>query len=255
MFVFDLMSNTNYYINSKNKIMAKKIDKSNEPNAFYNLFNTGEELILTEKGFLILAPVPCNNLSGIKTVASLPDNIEIKKNEIIFEKVLFNHHPTFKLKENQLLAKKLGYDIFDVERLCEEACAAVGGYNFIDVSGQDYDDIENSDMKTASVNVNSGVATISSIHAKVGTLRIVVYNPIVQDVHFFYLTFEQWKYMSTECYGKDAGKQRLRLQYSNIEGTYNHFEKYRVADFTTLATKMTLKPGWNIEVQDQCLSV
>jgi hypothetical protein len=230
--------------------MAKKKLKSPVHTTIHNLFRTGVRVIPTSSGILIPAPKIHQTIQGTKTVINLPGDVIIKKHEVFFEKILFNHHPKFNVSNARNLVADLGGPTsFNVEKLVEDALAAVGGYNVIGGVGQDFDDIENSDGKTVSVNVNTGVAELSSISAKIGTLRIMIYNPFEQDIHYFYLTFEQWTAMATATY-TDTGKGgtlRLRFQYS-IDGHYNQFESFRVPDFITLATKMTLQDGWNVPV-------
>ena len=233
--------------------MAKKNLKPTVHTTQYIIFDFGENinLITTSDGLLIPAPKIYDNNTGEKTVVSLPDGVILKKHDVLFEKVLFNFHPVFCTNDAKLMVNTYGTDIFNVEKLAEQACASVGGYNFVGGAGQDFDDIENSDLKTVSVNPNTGVAELASISAKIGTLRIMIYNPFVQDIHYFYMTFEQWTAIATKCYSDGNGDMRLRFQYS-ADGHYNQFEKFRVDNFVTLATKMTLKPGWNTPVPSQC---
>jgi hypothetical protein len=45
--------------------------------------------------------------------------------------------------------------VIDVENLVEHALARLGGYQFVDEEGRDFNDVDDSDSKTSSVNVKT----------------------------------------------------------------------------------------------------
>jgi len=213
-------------------------------NNFYDVFKTSEVTYTTSSGMSTSAndllaaqePVKAKKRTRHK---NLPSNIAFIKNEIIFKKILFKYHPSFQSPEAQhQVLNVLGPKSFNVEHLVEQAFSYVGGYDFIDAVGFDFNDPEFSDSKTVSVNRDRAVAELGSIGNKIGTLRIVIYNPFVQDVHFLYMPFADWSKYALECHGKNKGDKRLLINYSYNDKHYNQFNKFIVDDFVTLATRM-----------------
>lgn len=170
---------------------------------------------------------------------NLPSNVLFLKNEVIFKKILFRYHPSFtNIEAQHQVLNVLGPKSFNVEHLVEQAFSYMGGYDFVDLAGFDFNDPEFSDSKTVSVNRERCVAELSSIGNKIGTLRIVIYNPFIQDVHFLYMPFAEWNSYALACHGKNAGDKRLLITYSLTDMHYNQFTKFLVDDFVTLATRM-----------------
>jgi hypothetical protein len=207
------------------------------------LFETNIPLIATTDGLLIPAPkvYATNKIKPKrKPKNNLPKHIIDKKNEVIFRKVLFIHHPLFKSAEAQMMVIQLGFHSFNITHLVEQVFAYVGGYAFIDGPGSDFNDIEDSDSKTLTVNKTSGKAELNGVGNKIGTIRLIIYNPLIQDVHFMYMPYADWMDMAVKCHGKHKGDLRLLMSYSFAGDHYNQFEKFRVKDFITCATRMDM---------------
>jgi hypothetical protein len=121
---------------------------------FNTLFYTDIPLIVAPNGILIPAPkkYPKKAKSKRPPKKNLPKDIVNMKNEILFRKIIFIHHPLFKSFEAQYQVIQLGFKSFNVEHLIEQTFAYVGGYAFIDGAGSDFNDQEDSDSKTVTVN-------------------------------------------------------------------------------------------------------
>jgi hypothetical protein len=124
---------------------------------------------------------------------------------------------------------------FNVEYLIELALAKVGGYNFVDESGFDFDDY--SDSKTASVEPRGGVS-IGSLETKIGSIRAVIYNPFEDRLDYFFFPVDGWKDLEEASYGKAKHKTRIRSSYNKTTQMYSKFEPYRCKDFKELAKKV-----------------
>jgi hypothetical protein len=129
--------------------------------------------------------------------------------------------------------------IFNIERLIEESLAAVGGYNFVDETGRDFDCKWNSDSKTVTVipDGKARTAVIGSIENKIGSLRITIYNPFKETLDFMYIPRKQVQLRKECCYGKTgANKEKLRIRWNLANDHYNAFDEFLVKDFKELAT-------------------
>ena len=108
----------------------------------------------------------------------------MSKNLVFMRDIVCKHHPAFKRSADLRHYGIKHNDIFNIERLIEESLAAVGGYDFVDEEGYDFNDIQYSDSKTVSVVNNGGakqtkVIIISSVENKIGSLRVTIYNPFI----------------------------------------------------------------------------
>jgi hypothetical protein len=136
--------------------------------------------------------------------------------------------------------------VIDVENLVEYSLARLGGYKFVDEQGRDFDDIDDSDSKTSSVNVKTRKIEIGSIENKIGSLRITITNTlsIVEPVSFLYIPRDYVPIVSNKCYGKQNHKRRLQITWaedppkylkSTKNGYFNKFERFRINTFEELA--------------------
>ena len=155
------------------------------------------------------------------------------KSTTLLKNVIFKHlsdmFPTETSRRQALKYPK----VFNVEHLTEIALAKVGGYEFVDAEGYDFSDF--SDSKTTSTNPNTNVVTISSIENKIGALRITCYNHVKQALDYFFVPSNKLHTVALACYGKNSHKQRIIARYTEAGDHYNQFEKFRIADFVTLA--------------------
>ena len=158
----------------------------------------------------------------------------MNKNTTFLKNIIFKYLPeNFPTATSQKLALQFP-QAYNVEHLTEIALAKVGGYDFVYASGYDFSDY--SDSKTTSVNYNTKVIEIMSVENKIGSLRICCYNLFKNCVDYFFVPKENVKEVAERCYGKQKHKQRIKARYNTKKDSYTKLEKYRVKDFTTLAT-------------------
>jgi hypothetical protein len=153
------------------------------------------------------------------------------------------YHPEFR-KSADLRKYGLKHpEIFNIERLVEESLAAVGGYDFVDETGRDFNDKQNSDSKTCTVVNNGGVQQakviiIGSVENKIGSLRVTIYNPFKNGVDFMYIpkkAVQYWMENSGTTGTDNKIKQRIRTTWNPKCDHYNKLEQYRVVSFKELA--------------------
>jgi len=162
----------------------------------------------------------------------------MSKNLVLIRDVINLYHPEFvntpALKHYALKNP----DIFNVERLIEESLAAVGGYDFVNEYGRDFNDCNDSDSKTTSVipDGNSKTAIISGIENKIGSLRVTIYNAFKDSVDFMYIPWSEWQEMKEPSYGKNVYKEKIRARWNQKKDYYNSCEHFRVGSFKELAT-------------------
>lgn len=168
----------------------------------------------------------------------------MSKNLLLMKDVITKYHPSFVDSKDLTITALTQPHIFDVPRLVEETFAAVGGYNFVDAFGHDFDDPVFSDSKTTTVCANSAtrrVFTIGSVEKKIGSLRVVIYNPYVNRLDFMYLPKEDVALLKEKDGTRGSAtysKQKIRGTWSPKHDHYNRMEPYRVKDFVELATIM-----------------
>lgn len=160
-----------------------------------------------------------------------------KKHTRLLEEICFVHlhsmFPTVKSREIALQNPKM----FNVEHMVEIAMANVGGYNFVDEYGYDFDDEDHSDCKTATLRAHDRTMIISKIENKIGSFRIVVYNEISDQVDYLYVTNKGRLANAEKGYLRsNLNQQRIRTTYNYGLDRYNKLERFRVKDFVTLAT-------------------
>jgi len=163
--------------------------------------------------------------------------------EIIFKKLdifkdILMQECALKILENYPKA-------LDVENLIEHSIAKSGKFDFVDEAGRDFNDIDNSDSKTGTVNIKTGKAEIGNVEGKMGSIRLTIFNPISPEaVSFLYLPEYYAKSMARECYGQNAGKKRYIITWSKKRpkkykdskiGYFNQFEKFRLDSFDELS--------------------
>lgn len=153
--------------------------------------------------------------------------------------IIFPHLHVFKnntdLQSHYLTIVKQYPKSIDVENLIEHALAECGGYNFIDDEYRDFDDPDDSDSKTVTINRWSRKFEVGSIENKIGSIRLTLYNPILSSVAYMYIPRIAVSLLSRACYGKQSHKKRLQGTWSLING-YNMFNPYIVDTFKELAT-------------------
>ena len=170
------------------------------------------------------------------------------KQQIILREIIFNKLPGFKDTSTQeaiLKITELYPTCIDVENLVEHALAYKGDYAFVDEAERDFNDIDDSDSKTVSVNAKTGKAEIIGLEHKIGSIRITIFNPISpESTSYLYIPRDWLPKMVRECYGSNAGCKRLCITWSQRRpkryrdhriGYFNMYEKFRVDTFEELA--------------------
>lgn len=173
------------------------------------------------------------------------------KHITLLREIIFPTLPEFKspiVQEAFLKLIEKYPKVIDVENLIEYSLSNQGGYEFIDSDGQDFNDVNDSDSKTVTVNINSHKAEIVGLENKIGSIRITLYNSLSdENVSFFYIPTHYVPFMSRECYGINEGKKRMIITWSEKRpkkyaspriGYFNQYEKFRLDSFQELA-KMT----------------
>ena len=175
------------------------------------------------------------------------------KTKTLLRDVVFKYHPEVKDDEKVKEFLSNHNDWVNIERMVEETMAAVGGYNFVDGEGYDFDDGEalgcaNSECKTASIypkpipsgNCNSYKLEISNVSRcgpqgkdKSGTLRVVLFNPITDTTHYYYIPKAQWENMIVYHPTSKVGK--IVAQWNSVTNSINKLDKFEVKNFEVLA--------------------
>jgi len=160
----------------------------------------------------------------------------MSKNYVLMRDIISKYHPEFRDSKNTSLQKYAlkNPDIFNCERLIEETLAAVGGYNFVNETGRDFDCPYNSDSKTTSLGCGSGFQ-ILGVENKIGSLRITVYNPYKDRLDFLYMPYSSVQFYKEVSYGKNQFKERVRGKWNQNNDHYNRLERFRVHTFEDLA--------------------
>lgn len=152
--------------------------------------------------------------------------------------VVTRFHPDYQTPAAKQIVLKAA-SVMNIERLIEHTLAAVGGYDFVDEDGRDFNCVANSDSKTATVSAEKSCLTIGSVENKIGSLRVVVFNAITETVAYFYIPFESVRELQQADYGKNMHKSRIRACYNRKTDTYSRIEQYRVSSFEELAVAGT----------------
>lgn len=172
------------------------------------------------------------------------------KQQILLREIIFNKLPgimdDYVMQECILKLLELYPTAVDVENLIEHSLARRGNYKFINESHRDFDDENDSDSKTVSVNPKTGKAEILGLENKTGSIRITVFNPISpESTSYLYIPKHYLPIMARECYGQNAGKKRFVITWSKKRpkkykdskiGYFNQYEQFRVDSFDELAS-------------------
>lgn len=161
----------------------------------------------------------------------------MSKNLVLMRDVIIKYHPEFSRSADLQRYGLKHPEIFNCERLIEECLAAVGGYDFVDEAGRDFNDDWNSDSKTTTVipDGHSRTAVISGLENKIGSLRITIYNPFKDAVDFAYIPRRDVARLKERSYGKSFYKEKIRGRWSEKFDHYNSLEDFRVSTFEALA--------------------
>lgn len=171
------------------------------------------------------------------------------KHKILLNEIIFKILPEFQnnIVQDAILKITEKYPkSIDVENLIEYALSYCGGYNFVDEKFKDFDDSDNSDSKTGSVNIKTRRIEIIGVENKIGSLRITISNTLstIEKISFLYIPKEYVSLVWNNCYGKNKHKKRLLITWKELSpkylkstrsGYFNKFEKFRLDSFESLA--------------------
>jgi hypothetical protein len=129
---------------------------------------------------------------------------------------------------------------YDFSNLMEECIAHVGGYNFIDGSGKDFDDISESDAKLISLYKDNGKRCKSKSYRgivrtnnKIGALRVLCVNEFTNGIDFFFIPKEKWEFLVTN--NKDG---RIHFYYdSRFERYTERLREFQIFNFKEFCKK------------------
>jgi hypothetical protein len=159
----------------------------------------------------------------------------LNKHQLIIRDILCEHNPKYQGRAEELMED---WGFFNAERIVEQTMADLGGYDRVDATG--YDNSDYSETKTGTVRRHDRTATISGIltahtrTAKVGDLRVVMYNEFTNRLDYFFLPKAYWETI------REHGKSNcdiLRAKYSPDSDAIHKWRDYRVDTFLELALK------------------
>jgi hypothetical protein len=165
------------------------------------------------------------------------------KEQAIVSEIIVPYHPRFKNSRDRsadIISNPLDYKI---ERLVEQALAAVGNYKWIDAEHADFSD--GSDSKTASIRVNPSApgsvshnGEVSNVETsgggrKLGALRTVIWNPHKGNLMYYFLPKDFWSEKITTHPSSGIGK--IIFAYNREKDYIKKFEGMNVTTFRQLA--------------------
>lgn len=150
--------------------------------------------------------------------------------------IILNYHPRLKNLDDNFqrddLFIILSPEDFRTDQLVEETISHVGGIEHTPEVGRDHGD--DSDTKTVSMNLKTpkrGRVEITGVEKKIGALRIVIFNPIVQRLHYMFLPFESWNANMQNAAGSNRLKKRIVFYYDIERDRYEWNQKSSLEDW------------------------
>lgn len=163
----------------------------------------------------------------------------MNKDHALMRDVITKHHPEFTKNKTMSKYALKNPEIFNIELLMDQCLSTVGGYNYVDEWGRDFDDADNSDGKTATVRSSDRKLLVRSVECKIGSLRVTAWNEILDKTVFFYIPKADVTHLkSSQGVGNKLWIRTTWTQgwMKDSDGHYNMLNKFRVADFQKLAT-------------------
>ena len=105
-------------------------------------------------------------------------------------------------EKEKMLLELVEEGVIQRDRVVELAMSKVGGYEITSIDGQDFSD--GSDAKSVTSNARNnnpklGVWTnsfeVPKVATKIGALRIIAYNKILEKFHYFYIPRNAFKHL------------------------------------------------------------
>ena len=155
-----------------------------------------------------------------------------RKEELIYEEILQHYHPIISKLSYDLGFKLASQNCLNSSSLVEDAISFVGNIPRSNRYGEDH--IDGTDTKTASVywrNKKHEKLTwaIRNVFNKYSWLRVVMFNPIHDELAYFLIPMHDW-HLEVTSYktGKSSGITRT---YNAQKDSYSGIDKYRVKSF------------------------
>lgn len=168
------------------------------------------------------------------------------KENTILNEVIYNHHPRFNKLPAEVIDSFEPTD-FNVPRLVEEAVADVADSEFVD--GEGYDLADGTEVKTASIRptpINkkkiptcshayeiSGVVS-SGGKEKTGALRIVLYNPVLEKLTYYFIPKDAWTKLGVSIH-PTTKKGKIVGSWNSKKNIVSKIAPYEVESFEKMS--------------------
>lgn len=167
----------------------------------------------------------------------------MSKEHALLRDVIVHHLPYFVGKRTRIKDALANPEMFNITGMIEKcmAVASEGQYTLVDGVGSISDFSDTSDSKTVTVSryPNGAIrGEVKGINTKIGSLRLVIYNSVVDRTDYMFIPADYVHIVAMPCYGKQSHDTRLPLTYTSVNNSYNKFDPFRVPSFKVLATKM-----------------
>ena len=156
------------------------------------------------------------------------------------------HYLDYSKEKQKVLLELVEEGIVQRDRIVELAMAKVGGYDITSIDGQDFSDGSDAKSTTSTARNNdkkrgswTNSFEVRKVATKVGALRVIGYNKILDKFHYFYIPHHAYKHLKSnltitiESYTVHAGEP----VFTGIPDTNKKFWEYECATFEEMATK------------------
>lgn len=156
------------------------------------------------------------------------------------------HYLDYSKEKQKVLLELVKEGIVQRDRIVELAMAKVGGYDITSIDGQDFSDGSDAKSTTSSARNNDvkrgawmNSFEVRKVGTKVGALRILAYNKILDKFHYFFIPRNAYKHLKQnltiviETYTTKTGEPL----FTGIPNTDKKFWEYECATFEEMATK------------------
>ena len=156
-------------------------------------------------------------------------NYLIEKDQAFLNEVIFDALPELFPTEEHQMEALADPKVYNITYLVEKAMAKIGNMEYVDEEGYDFLPCK-SDAKTTSLTItpqSSNPVGVFQTKAKVGALRICVFNPyknLGDQIDFFYVP-------------RTGYNRAVGFTWNLKKSSYLSMEEYRVPDFKTLCER------------------
>ncbi len=160
----------------------------------------------------------------------------VSKNTLLYNEVIKGRYPGYEKADPLDL---------NVERIIEKLIAQEGNLTWVGDENLPYDyscDLSDAKTCTISKNRNQYNGVITSTETKLGALRVVVANTILERVDYFFIPPSAIRELEKRPGGKKMAMKRcIRFYWSKNKGTYGIIDQYRCSSFEDMCHK-SLQP-------------